>query len=398
MRRAVLSFTCLAFAAAYFLAGCGPKPRSAQGLLDTPESHYHQGMRKLEAGDLEAAQSQFDDALHLDAKYAPAWAGLSLVHATRAAEIPDRKSEARKDAVKAAEKALDKAVDLGKKEARVWIAHIRVPALLQEDEDWIENSRKGWKKAVDLDPRSDEAYYWMGLAYRQALDFRSSEEMLRAALDLDGHWSEEAGSALQQVHRIVQAQPGTRHGRQIALVDRISRADLAVLYIEELNVVERLQRKEAASAGPEVRFTAPPDPRAYPEGNPAEAAAISDIEGHWAQSMIQDFVGAGLFEVMADHRFGPDEPVTRIEFAGTVQRLLYLATGDETLFSRYLGEQESHLRDLRTDHPYYGAAALCVERNIMQLDKITGDFHPKGNVSGADAALIIRDLKNALKW
>ncbi|MFH1863109.1 MAG: S-layer homology domain-containing protein, partial [bacterium] len=68
------------------------------------------------------------------------------------------------------------------------------------------------------------------------------------------------------------------------------------------------------------------------------------------------------------------------------------------IFSKYIGEQESHIRDLRTDHPYYGAAMLSVERNIMDLDKITGEFKPDQHITGADAVLFIRDLKNALKW
>jgi hypothetical protein len=102
--------------------------------------------------------------------------------------------------------------------------------------------------------------------------------------------------------------------------------------------------------------------------------------------------------MMPDHKFYPDSAVTRIEFAGAVQRLMVMVTGDQSLFTKYAGEPESHIRDMRTDHPLYGAAMLCVERNIMTLDKNSGYFYPQGTITGADAVLFIRDLKNALKW
>ncbi len=398
MRLTISYLTIVALLAAVILTGCGPKQRAAEGLLDTPESHYNQGMRKLDSGDLESAEAQFTDAINLNAKYAPAYAGLSLVYATKGANISDSKSKERKQYFEQSETALDKAKGLNDKDLNVWIAHIRVQALQKKGDDWIEDCVKGWEKAMKLNSKSDEAYYYMGLAYKQAYDFKKSEDMLRSAIDIDGAWAEKAGQALQNVHKIVEAQPGTKYGKIIALVDEINRADLAVLFIEELNVVQRIQRREAATQSPDLKFT-PENPLAFPGQTAGTGATdIQDISSHWAESMIRDFVQSGLFDIMQDHKFYPDEPVTRVEFAGVVQRLIYMVTRDETIFSKYIGEKESHIRDMRTDHPYYGAAMLSVERNIMQLDKINGYFYPNNNVSGPDALLIIRDIKNALKW
>lgn len=378
--------------------GCGPKQRAAEGLLDTPESHYNQGMRKFEAGDLDAAQARFEDALLLDAKYAPAHAGISLVFATRGAAILDQKSKERKELFEKANDHLGKAIGLNDKDIVVWIAAIRFHAIQKKGDNWIKDSENALKKALKINPKSDEAYYFMGIAYKQALDFKQSEDMLRNALDIDGAWSEKATNALQMVHKIVQAQPGTKYGKIIALEDEINRADLAVLFIEELNVVERIKRREAGKEQPDLSFK-PEDPLKFPTGGGgSDRNEILDIEGHWAESMIGDFVKVGLFDIMQDHKFYPDEAVTRIEFAGTVQRLIYMVTRDESIFSKYIGEKESHIRDMRTDHPYYGAAMLAVERNIMDLDKISGNFRPNEHVSGPDALLFIRDIKNALKW
>lgn len=399
MNKGISVIIAVSLIAAFFaLSGCGPKQRVAEGLLDTPQSHYNQGMRKLDEGNWDAAQAQFEDALNLDHKYAPAHAGLCLVDAYCAAAIQDPKSKERKEYFKTAENHLDKARGLNDEDVIVWIADIRFHAIRQKGDDWIKDCEKGLKKALKINPQSDEAYYYMGLAYKQAYDFRKSEDMLRNAIEIDGHWAEQAGEAMKMVHKIVEAQPGTKYGEIIALEDEINRADLAVLFIEELNVVQRIQRREARSITPDLTFQ-PENPLAFPAGGEgAGSVDIVDIKGHWAESMIRDFVQVGLFDVMQDHKFYPDEPVTRIEFAGVVQRLIYMVTQDETIFSKYIGENESHIRDMRTDHPYYGAAMLAVERGIMNLDKITGYFYPNDHISGPDALLIIRDIKNALKW
>jgi len=380
------------------ISGCGPKQRAAEGLLDTPETHYNQGMRKLDEGDLEAAQTQFEDAIHLNAKYAPAYAGICLTDAMRGAKIADAKSKEKKRYFEDAQKALNKAKDLDDKNLAVWAAQIRLYTLWQKGDDWIQDCETGLKKALKINPKSDEVYYYMGLAYQQAYDFRKSEERLRSAMEIDGAWAEKAGQALEMVHKIVEAQPGTKYGKVIALADEINRADLAVLFIEELNVVQRMKKRDAATQAPDLTYQ-PENPMEFP--GPTQGAGsddITDITGHWAESMIRDFVRAGLFDVMPDHKFYPDEAVTKIEFAGVVQRLMYMVTRDESIFSKYVGEAESHIRDMRTDHPYYGAAMLCVERAIMDLDKVNGYFYPDRRISGPDAVLFIRDVKNALKW
>ncbi|MFH1735517.1 MAG: S-layer homology domain-containing protein, partial [bacterium] len=312
------------------LAGCGPKQRAAEGLLDSPATHYNQGMRKFEAGDLTTAEKEFQEALLLDKKYAPAHAGLSLVYAEMASDIKDAKSKVRKEYLNEADNHLDKARDIDDDNVNVWISYIRYHAILQEDKNWIADCEKGFEKALKIDPQSEAAYYFMGLAYKDALNFRRSEDMLRNSIELDGLWSEKAGLAMHLVHKIVQARPGTKYGKLIALQDEINRADLATLFIEELNVVERIKRREASSTAPDLTFRSENPLEFNTEGGSAQND-ILDIKGHWAESTIEDFVATGIFEVSQDHKFYPDEPVTRIEFAGAVQRLFYMITRDETI-------------------------------------------------------------------
>ena len=101
-------------------------------------------------------------------------------------------------------------------------------------------------------------------------------------------------------------------------------------------------------------------------------------------------------ESFPDHKFYPDQKITRVNYAKTMEGILIAATGDATLATKYVGGQ-SRFPDMRSDHFSYNASALMVDRGIMSADKITGAFNPEGKVSGADALLIIRDFQNALR-
>ncbi|MEE8437446.1 MAG: S-layer homology domain-containing protein, partial [Candidatus Neomarinimicrobiota bacterium] len=92
-----------------------------------------------------------------------------------------------------------------------------------------------------------------------------------------------------------------------------------------------------------------------------------------------------------------DEVITRANYALAVQRLLVIATRDESLETKYFGESVSRFSDVPSSHFAYNAMALCAERGIMQADVMTGKFDPAGNVGGADALLIIRTLQTSLR-
>jgi hypothetical protein len=101
MPRTILCIALLILGVMIILAGCGPKQRLSEGLMDTPEVHYNQGMRTQ---NMNEAQNEFQEALKLNAKFAPAWAGLSLISATRGAFISDPDSKERKNYFNEAQK------------------------------------------------------------------------------------------------------------------------------------------------------------------------------------------------------------------------------------------------------------------------------------------------------
>ena len=59
---------------------------------------------------------------------------------------------------------------------------------------------------------------------------------------------------------------------------------------------------------------------------------LSDIEGHWAQSTIEDMVGKGIIGGYPDGTFKPDNNITRAEFASLLVRAFALEPGPGKVF------------------------------------------------------------------
>jgi len=123
---------------------------------------------------------------------------------------------------------------------------------------------------------------------------------------------------------------------------------------------------------------------------------VTDIDNHWAKSWISEIIAARGMELFPDRTFRPDEKITRVDYAMLLQNILIMATGDESLATRYIG-QPSRFPDVNPTHYAYNAVCLMVDRGIMKADKMTGAFDLKSHVSGADALLIIRDFQNAMR-
>lgn len=365
----------------YILAGCGPKPIKEASVLDSPDNHYNQGMRELDQGDLPAAEEEFNRALALDPDYAEGFSGLALVYAERG------------DFDKAKEFA-EKGVDKNKKSVDARVAKGRVIAMEMKGDDWVKKAIKEFDEALKVNPKSDKALFYKGQTFKNALMFGEAAEAFRDVIALKGDFAAKANGEWELVQKIQRAAPGTKSGAKIALVEAIDRADLAVLLVEELKLLELLEKKRPKSY--DTGFKAPEDPTKMTTTTTHQMAEVTDIEGHWAKNWILDVVKAKGMDVYPDHTFKPDEKINRANYAMLMQNILIMVTGDESLATKYIG-QPSRFPDVNPSHYAYNAACLMVDRGIMQADKMSGAFNLNDTVSGADALLIIRDFQNALR-
>ncbi|MBS1262754.1 MAG: hypothetical protein MAG453_02117 [Calditrichaeota bacterium] len=365
---------------ALLLAACGPKPEMQKSALDTPDYHVSQGLRHLDHGRLEQAAAEFDRAIALEPDYARALAGMALVHGQR-------------EEFNRARELADDAVGEDRHDPFVWAARGRVRSLATDP--GAEFDDEDFSRAVELDPEFDLAWYWWGRAKQRAWEFSSAGEKFERAIELRGEWSSTADAAYADVQKIVRASPGTRVGARIAQLDTLGRADLAVLFLEELKLAEVYERHAGSSQQP--RFEPPEDPTRLPETRPAAGDTVpADARGHWAETWVTQAIELGVMEVAPDRRFYPDRPVTRGEFALFLQNILATVLHDESLATKYIGER-SRFSDMRSGSATYNAAALAVDRGFMDAT-LTGRFKPEATVSGAEALLSIREFQKYLEY
>ena len=374
--RAVRIFLPLSLAA-MVLAGCAPAAVS-QSDLDTPEYHYRLGMRSLDDGDYSTARSAFQRAVDLDKKFAIGWGGLGLTQAYMG------------DA-EAGEASVDKGIKLNGQSAAAQIFRGRFFIVIQNGK-WFAEAQKSLNRALALDRGNERANYYLGEANFYQTNFRAAEAYFGGVVEMSGEMAGKADERWATTQKIIRARPGSDASKKIAIKAEISRADLAVLFSEELKL-KAIFARASSGTSPQATF--------QPPGAAAAAATAmtvpADVKGSWAEPWIKESLELGVFEADPSGNFYPAQAVTRVDYAMAVQRILTKVTGDSSLDTKYFGESTSRFNDVPASHFAYNAMALAAERGIMKADMMTGNFNPSGAVGGADALLIIREIQNSLR-
>jgi len=346
------------------LLNCGHAPRpQAVSPMDSPQTHYDVGMKKLDAGDAPAARTEFARAVELDPKFSPGYGGMAVVAALGG------------DAEGAAEN-----LQRAKKEARsdpekiiYHTAAVRAETALQS-EDWLDHSRTHYEKGVTLAGSHADLTYFYGVANEKAREYDTAMSMYRAVIDLEDGRAGEADRRWQGIQRTLRAQPGSSYGREMARKESINRGELSMLLLEELDL--------------EKTFEAPAVPGSR------EAIEIPyDVQDHILRTGIMKVLGWHLRGLdVADHLFHPDRPVTRGEFALLLEDLVIQMSGDRELATRYIHEGASPFGDVGNSSPYYNAVTVVTSRGLLDPQS-PAMFDLDGSVRGSDVLLALRKLR-----
>ncbi|MCJ7495808.1 MAG: hypothetical protein MUP68_16490 [Deltaproteobacteria bacterium] len=381
----VLTVFCILFAFGVMITSCAKPPRKPEAALDTPEHHVFSGNKLLEKGDYAGAQREFELAIQLDKKYSPAYVGMGLVFAYQ------------KNFEKAYEN-MKKAKSLAQKPDDKVNAHVGMIRLysLERKEKWINKAEDEFEDAIKINPKSSAAFFYMGKAYKFAFNFDKAGEMFKKVLDINDKYLVEADNEWKVVQKIQRAAPGSLIGKKIALIEEITRADVAALFVQEL-LLEKLYEKRTPKRF-DTSFQAPV--KKFEADRIVKAEAATDVQNHVLRTDIVTIMRLGVrgLEPSPDHKFFPNEKITRAAYALMIEDILIKVSGDEKLATKFIGSK-SPFPDLRNDLPYFNAVMVMTSRGVMEAkDLSTGEFAPMGTVSGADALLIIRKLKDELRF
>jgi hypothetical protein len=247
----------------------------------------------------------------------------------------------------------------------------------------------------------------MGMAYKDALEFNQAGQMFAKVIQLKTDHVADADAQLKFLQNVQLAMPATEAGKKIALVERITRADAAAIFIEELKIKDLYNKptskvsdtplKETEKVSTEVKETEQVLTAALP---PAPGKLMAkDIADHPLKTDIEGILETGVRGLENDPKgnFNPGEVLSRGEYAVMLEDILIKLTGENDLAARYVNSK-SLFPDVPADMPYFNAIIAVTSRGIMEAKNTkTGEFAPLKPVTGVDALLIIRKLKKELK-
>ena len=105
----------------------------------------------------------------------------------------------------------------------------------------------------------------------------------------------------------------------------------------------------------------------------------SDLEGHWAQAVMQEFSSAGYIESSAEGRYLPDEAINRAQFAGIINRLMGY-TVESTAMAQYT--------DVSVDDWYYHDLAKALAAGYM-LGTSQTEMSPEASLTREQAMVML---------
>lgn len=385
----------MVLAAGGLIISCGPKTQKPLSQLDTPEHHVFTGIRLLNQEKFTDAGREFDLALKLDPRYSRAHAGKGLVKAYQGDFTGGK--EAMKQADKHAKSREEKIfVRVGyiRLNTLSHAACMRIENVCEPDDSWLVDAKDNFDRAVMIDPRVPSAYYFMGEAWLSAFDLDKAGAMFSKVLELNKEYVKEADNRWKLIQKIQRAMPGTVTGKKIALIEKITRADAAALFLEELKIDLLYARRT-----PKTFDTTFKDPEAARTPAPVRGAA-SDISSHPLKADIEEIIRIGMrgLELYPDGTFRPYGIVDRATYAMMVEDILIKVSGDNALATKFIGNT-SPFPDLRADLPYFNAVMVVTSRGLMEAkDMVSGEFAPFDAVGGADALLVIRKMREELRF
>ncbi len=349
------------------LFGCGPEPRKEQGLMDTPETHYKQGMKFIAEKEWEKAFNEFKLAATMNPKYAPAYEGYAECY------LGEKK-------LPAALENADEAISKDGKYYRGYLVRGKVYLAMGEYKKALNNFEKSFELTA-----SPENARMAGYANFRMGEFEDARKWYQKALGIKAN-DETTMAMMTELSEIEMAIPGMgKTARRIALSGVVTRADIAALFIDELNI-EKFFKED-----PKFGFVAYGDP-----ASDKKAVVIPDIPADfWARSFVERSVAYGIMEVFPTGNFEPKREITKTEYARYIAGIIMKLSKEKDLATKFVGSP-SPFKDVPGSHFAFNDIMICTSRNILDAN-ISGEFGVSDKVPGRYAVLAIKKLKTVLE-
>ena len=193
VREALVLLCCMGL----FTAGCGPRPGLyPESTLGTPEHHVFNGFALLKMERSDDAQREFEQALRLDSKCSGAYRGIGWIQGGKGdfAAAFESMSHAKEIAEKNSEKALVEVGFMGL-------------YTMQKGPDWMPRVEQSFRTACSLEEDLPEAYFHLGMAYKEARRYADAEKAFKKVIWIHGSLVSESKEELASIQEILRAGP-----------------------------------------------------------------------------------------------------------------------------------------------------------------------------------------------
>jgi tetratricopeptide (TPR) repeat protein len=403
------------------------------GDLGTPAAleRHKAGWLWLQAGDLKAAERNFEAALKLSNGFYPSEVGLGYVNLARkdldqAATHFDRavvanpryvpalvgRGEAllglgqREMALKSLEAAVVADPGFGALRARIEVLRVRglqddvADARKATEAGRLDQARRLYDQAIAASPDSPFLYREVADVARRQGDLDTALARAHKALELDPtdvraqvlvgdiyDAQQDAAKAVAAYEAALALEPNETLERKVeSLRDALAVAAMPTEFqaIESATTLSREQL--AALVGVRLDGLFKRAPR-------KNAVVITDTRGSWAIPWIMSVTRVGVMEVYPNHTFQPGAIVRRGDLAEAASRVLSLIAAEKPALASSWRSAKRQFADVPPAHLNYPAASVAVEAGVMQPLE-DGSFQLSRLVTGAEAVAAVRKLED----
>jgi tetratricopeptide (TPR) repeat protein len=403
------------------------------GNLGTPgaQERLKAGWLWLQAGDLKAAERNFETALELSSDFYPAEAGLGYVglarkdlddaatHFDRAVVANPRyvpalvgRGEAllglgdRDMALKSLEAAVVADPSLGALRTRIEVLRVRglqddvADARKAMDAGRFDEARRLYDRAIGASPESPFLYREVAEVARRQGDLDTALRQSQKALELEPadvraqiligdiyDAQKEALKAVAAYEAALALEPNEALERKVeTLREGLALAAMPTEFqaIESSSMLSREQL--AALVGVRLDGLFKRAPR-------RNAVVITDTRGSWAVPWIMSVTRAGVMEVYPNHTFQPAAVVRRGDLAEAASRVLSLIAAEKPALASSWRNAKRQFVDVPPAHLSYPAASAAVEAGVME-PLSDGSFQLSRLVTGAEAMAAVKKLED----
>jgi tetratricopeptide (TPR) repeat protein len=405
---------------------------SAPPDLGTPEAQerHSAGWLWLQAGDLRAAERNFDATLKLVPEFYPAEAGLGYVELAgsdydSAASRFERAVKAngqyvpalvglgeaqlalgeRERALRNFEAAVAADPELSALRSRIEVLRFRgmqddvAAARKAAESGRLDDARSAYKRALLASPQSPFLLRELATVERRAGDLPSAIQHAQQAVQLEptdirslmvlGELHEALGDLEKAVETFEAANALEPNPTTAEHIDTLRERLLIAGMPPEFQQIEASPRVSRAQLAALFGVRLDDLMKRSPSG---DAVVITDSRGNWAAPWIMLVTRTGVMEVYANHTFQPGATVRRVELAQAASRVLSLIANEKPALAASWRNARRSFPDLPAGHLAYPAATLAVEAGVMGVLE-DGSFQLARPVTGAEAVAAVRKLE-----